>query len=210
MKIVLECTTRNCHEICTNFIFWFLKILSHPRITLLFYDRVTLGEEKEKANSIAHMWQKEAGLFEEELAGQVEMLQAAQEDMQELEGRVSQSDVAIAEKDKRISELSLALSNANERQREIRIEKEEMERNLLAQMSKNSHVGGSNHFESPLPQADGFADAINVPASLLPLKSNAPLTTPLTENFTEELTYGSFWSEDQQFDANVATPNGRR
>ena len=156
------------------------------------------------------MWQKEAGLFEEELAGQVEMLHTAQEDMQELEERVNQSDMVITEKDKRISELTLALSTANERQREIRIEKEEMERNLLAQMSKNSHVGGSNHVESPAPHTDGIADAANPPVILLPSKSNAVLSTPSTENFTEELTYGSFWSEDHQFDAIAATPNGRR
>ena len=54
------------------------------------------------------MWQKEAGLFEEELAGQVEMLHTAQEDMQVLEERVNQSDMVITEKDKRISELTLA------------------------------------------------------------------------------------------------------
>ena len=156
------------------------------------------------------MWQKESDMFEEELAGQVEMLQTAQEDMQKLEEKVNQSDMVITEKDKRISELTLALSTANERQREIRIEKEEMERNLLAQMSKNSHVGGSNHVESPVPHTDGIADAANPPVILLPSKSNAVLSTPSTENFTEELTYGSFWSEDHQFDAIAATPNGRR
>ena len=71
---------------------------------------MTLIEEKKKAKSIALKRQKEA----EELAGQVKMLKAAQEVMQGLEERVSQSDIAIAAKDNRILELNLALSIANE------------------------------------------------------------------------------------------------
>ena len=78
---------------------------------------MTLIEEKKKVESIALKRQKEAGLFEEELAGQVKMLKAAQEIMQGLEERVSQSDIAIAEKDNRILELNVALSIANKRHR---------------------------------------------------------------------------------------------
>ena len=160
------------------------------------------------ANEVATLWQTESAHFEQELERNQESLLSAEEDINELEKRVSSSDAIIAEKEERISELMLALTDAKDREKEIRKEREEIEKDMLAQMSKNSHIGGSKHLESPVPQRDGLSAEAEV--QVLPPPSDVPPTEVLPVPPTEEQMYGSFWSEDHLFDGMAATPNAHR